>query len=139
MSRDRQDMRNRDLGWWQDLRLAIRLYRDPRVSSVIKALVPLLAALYVLSPIDLVPDFIVGFGQVDDVGVLGLLALAAVALIRRLAPRSVVEEHLTEMGLWDDSETRAGAQETTGDPERIIEAAFSVDSRSTTQSSRRVM
>ena len=38
-------------------RLALRLLREPRVPMVLKA-VPLLAMLYVISPIDFVPDFI---------------------------------------------------------------------------------
>ena len=62
-------------------RLAFRLFREPRVPMVLKA-VPLLALLYVISPIDFVPDFIPGLGQLDDLGIV----LAAPALFVRLCP-----------------------------------------------------
>jgi uncharacterized membrane protein YkvA (DUF1232 family) len=62
-------------------RLATRLFREPRVPTALKA-VPVLALLYVLSPIDLVPDFIPGLGQLDDLGVI----LAALELFVRLCP-----------------------------------------------------
>jgi uncharacterized membrane protein YkvA (DUF1232 family) len=48
------------------VKLLARLARDPRVSSVDKAIV--VATLgYVLMPLDLIPDFIPFLGQVDDV------------------------------------------------------------------------
>ena len=53
----------------QQLRLAGRLLREPRVPAPIK-IIPGLAAAYVLSPIDFVPDFIPAFGQLDDLAVL---------------------------------------------------------------------
>lgn len=62
-------------------RLAIRLFREPRVPMLLKA-VPLFAFLYVLSPIDLVSDFIPGLGQLDDLGII----LAALELFVRLCP-----------------------------------------------------
>lgn len=62
-------------------RLALRLLREPRVPMPLKS-VPLLAFLYVVSPIDLVPDFIPGLGQLDDLGII----LAALELFVRLSP-----------------------------------------------------
>ncbi|MBI5029151.1 MAG: DUF1232 domain-containing protein [Chloroflexi bacterium] len=70
------------------LRLVWRLLNDSRVSTLPKLIVPA-AAVYVLSPIDLVPDVILGLGQLDDVGIVAL----AVALFVELCPRNVVEEH----------------------------------------------
>ena len=69
-------------------RLAIRLFREPRVPMALKA-VPVLALLYVLSPIDLVPDFIPGLGQLDDVGVI----LAAFEFFVRLCPSGAQTFH----------------------------------------------
>lgn len=46
-------------------RLASRLLREPRVPFLAKA-VPLLAVLYLLSPLDLVPDVLPLLGQIDD-------------------------------------------------------------------------
>ena len=54
-------------------RLAWRLLREPVVPRLLK-MVPVLAALYVVSPIDVVPDVLPLLGQLDDLGVL-LLAL----------------------------------------------------------------
>ena len=48
------------------VKLLGRLARDPRVSTVDKALCVATVA-YVLSPIDLIPDFIPFLGQVDDI------------------------------------------------------------------------
>ncbi len=71
------------------LRLVWRLTFDKRVPLLLRFLVPL-ALLYVLSPIDLLPDWVPRLGWVDDLLVLGL----AVLLLTKLAPRHVVEEHL---------------------------------------------
>ena len=62
-------------------RLAIRLFREPRVPALLKAL-PVLAGLYVVSPIDLIPDFLPGLGQLDDLGVI----LATLEVFVRLCP-----------------------------------------------------
>lgn len=69
-------------------RLAFRLLREPRVPMVLKA-VPFLALLYVVSPIDFVPDFIPGLGQLDDLGIV----LAALELFVRLCPGGVHAFH----------------------------------------------
>ena len=70
------------------LQLVWRLLNDTRVSLFPKLLIPI-AILYVLSPIDLIPDFILGLGQLDDIGVVAL----AIALFIELCPRAIVEEH----------------------------------------------
>ena len=70
------------------LRLAWRLLNDARVSLFPKLIIPA-AILYVLSPIDLVPDVILGLGQLDDLGIVAL----AIALFIEFCPRAVVEEH----------------------------------------------
>ena len=43
------------------------VYRDVSIWSI---LVFSLAIIYILSPIDIIPDFILGFGQIDDAAVL---------------------------------------------------------------------
>ena len=50
------------------VRLAVRLLREPQVGWLAK-LVPLLAVMYVLSPLDLVPDVIPIVGELDDLGI----------------------------------------------------------------------
>ncbi len=72
-------------------RLIWRLIWDKRVPIVLRALVPL-AIVYVLSPLDLLPDRRAPFGlaRIDDLIVLGL----AVLLLTKLSPQRVVDEHL---------------------------------------------
>lgn len=55
------------------VRLAWRLLLDDRVPVLVKA-VPVLAILYALWPIDLIPDLFPALGQLDDIAIL-LLAL----------------------------------------------------------------
>jgi uncharacterized membrane protein YkvA (DUF1232 family) len=72
----------------QQVRLAWRLLNDPRVPMRLKALVPA-AVLYIFSPVDFLPDFILGLGQLDDLGII----LAALTLFVRLVPKAIVAEH----------------------------------------------
>ncbi len=86
-----------DPGAIDQARLAWRLLRDPRVSAV-KLAMPVLAALYLVSPIDLMPDFLLGIGQVDDLGLLIALSLLTMRLLPKLAPDHVVAEHRADLG-----------------------------------------
>jgi len=71
------------------LKLIARLVKDPRVSLISK-LVPLGVAAYVLFPTDLLPDFLLGLGQLDDL----MVVLLGFKLFLRLCPREVVQEHV---------------------------------------------
>jgi uncharacterized membrane protein YkvA (DUF1232 family) len=68
-------------------RLYWRLFRDRRVSLIPKALL-VLTLVYVLSPLDVVPDFLPGIGEMDDV----VVVLAGLWLFVRLCPPEVVRE-----------------------------------------------
>jgi uncharacterized membrane protein YkvA (DUF1232 family) len=62
---------------FQNLRLLVPLikdywkgnYRDVSVKSIVIFVGTLI---YIISPIDLMPDYLVGLGQIDDVALLGL-------------------------------------------------------------------
>lgn len=69
------------------VRLAWRLFRDKRVSFGLK-LIPIGGALYVLSPIDFLPDAVLGLGQLDDIGVI----LLTLNLFIEMCPKEVVDE-----------------------------------------------
>ena len=69
--------------------LVWRLLFDKRVSIFIRALVPL-ALLYIISPFDLIKDRIPVLGRFDDLIVIGL----ALLFLIKLAPKSVVDEHM---------------------------------------------
>jgi len=71
-------------------RLGWRLVRDPRIPFRPRALA-VGALVYVMSPIDILPDFLPIVGGLDDVL---LLALALNALIQAAGPQ-VLSEHWT--------------------------------------------
>lgn len=112
-------------------RLSFRLLRDPAVPFFVK-LVPLAAVLYLLWPIDGLPDFIPALGQLDDVGVL-VLALES---FLRLCPESVVAFHRSALatrqgftpapGTSSGTGTAPGPDQATGP---IIDAEFRRDDR----------
>jgi uncharacterized membrane protein YkvA (DUF1232 family) len=68
--------------------LLFGLLRDDRISKADKAILAG-TILYVISPLDLIPDFIPFIGQVDDVY---LIAISLLRLLNR-AEREVVEDH----------------------------------------------
>jgi uncharacterized membrane protein YkvA (DUF1232 family) len=71
-----------------DAHLAVRLFREPAVPVILKA-VPIVALAYVLSPLDFLPDFIPIIGQLDDIGV----ALLGLKAFLRLCPTDAVAFH----------------------------------------------
>jgi uncharacterized membrane protein YkvA (DUF1232 family) len=71
-----------------DVHLTLRLLREPAVPAYLKV-VPFAALAYVLSPLDLLPDFIPIVGQLDDLGVV----ILGVKLFLRLCPADVVAFH----------------------------------------------
>jgi uncharacterized membrane protein YkvA (DUF1232 family) len=74
-------------------RLCWRLWRDRRVPKYLKGML-VGALLYVLSPVDLIPGFLVPvIGQLDDV----TLVLLAGYLFIRWSPQAVVHEHLSSL------------------------------------------
>ena len=70
------------------LRLAIRLIRDPSVPLLMKVL-PILAVLYVIFPIDFVPDVLPVVGQLDDLGIM----LLGVETFVRICPADAAQHH----------------------------------------------
>lgn len=79
----------------QHARLVWRLLRDRRVPLAAKLAVPAAIAALV-SPVDVIPDLLVGLlglGVVDD---LALLLIAA-RLVMAMAPPEVVAEHLARL------------------------------------------
>jgi len=74
------------------VRLTLRLLREPAVPLLTKVL-PAAAALYLISPLDFVPDVLPILGQLDDAGVM-LLALES---FLKLCPEAVVTYHREAM------------------------------------------
>ncbi len=78
------------------VRLAWRLLRDERVSAL-KYLLPALLAVYVFSPVDMIPDLFLGIGQVDDVGAIIVAAMMLIRFLPKVAPADVVAEHQQDL------------------------------------------
>jgi uncharacterized membrane protein YkvA (DUF1232 family) len=68
--------------------LLYRLARDPRVPARSKATLFILGG-YLASPIDLIPDFIPGIGQLDDIAI---VAFVLDQMLNRI-PEDIVREH----------------------------------------------
>lgn len=71
-----------------DVRLGARLLREPAVPLATKAVMPL-ALVYLISPIDVLPDFVPVLGQLDDLA----LVYVALKLFLRLCPPAAVAFH----------------------------------------------
>jgi uncharacterized membrane protein YkvA (DUF1232 family) len=111
-------------------RLSFRLFRDPRVPTWVKAALPVIAALYLVLPIDLIPDFILGLGQIDDLSVLGVMIFAMTKLLPKLAPEEVVGEHLSDI--------RTGRRWSRRNDDSMVDVAFTVaDEREADSNQRR--
>jgi uncharacterized membrane protein YkvA (DUF1232 family) len=75
-------------GMWVRLQLTWRLLNDDRVPVWTK-IIPVIAFLYIISPLDILPDVLLGMGQIDDFVVL----ISGLELFERMIPVHIVEEH----------------------------------------------
>ena len=102
--------------------LAWRLLQDDRVPTFLKVTIPLGVALYFISPLDFIPDFIPVLGQLDDLGVI----LLGMTLFINLAPRNVVNEHRERLGMAPLSGGRADSGSRAADSQetRVIDGTY---------------
>lgn len=101
---------------FNDMSLAWRLIFDRRVSGGAK-MIPLAMIVYILSPIDLIPDILLPFGIVDDLTAF----LLGLQLFIRSAPPGVVDEY--RAGKPKRRENIAAQH---GDHPQIIEGQYEV-------------
>ena len=78
------------MGILRKIVLAYKLLRDSRVPVLLKA-IPMLGLAYLVFPMDLIADPILGLGQLDDLTVI----LLSIKTFVDLCPPELVEEHLT--------------------------------------------
>jgi uncharacterized membrane protein YkvA (DUF1232 family) len=83
--------------------LTWKLLFDPRVPFWMKG-VALAPIVYVLSPIDLIPDVVLGLGQLDDLGIV----LAGMRLFEAIAPAYIVEEYRSAIKAKNDENIVSG-------------------------------
>lgn len=80
-------------GFLKQARLGWRLLKDNRVPAWVK-LIPVAGLVYLLSPIDIIPDWVLpGLGEVDDLAVL----ILALKMFVDLSPPGIVREHLDDL------------------------------------------
>jgi uncharacterized membrane protein YkvA (DUF1232 family) len=105
-------------GLIKQARLAWRLWNDRRVPGWVK-LIPVAGLIYLLSPIDLIPDLMLpGLGEVDDV----VLLLLSLKMFVDFSPPGVVREHLE--GLM--GKRRQGRSSSDAAHESYIDAPYRV-------------
>ena len=75
------------------------------------------AILYIVSPIDILPDMILGLGQLDDL----VLLLVAVAVFLVSVPRPILIEHLRGGGQGRSEEGQGGSDA------NVIEGSYRVE------------
>jgi uncharacterized membrane protein YkvA (DUF1232 family) len=115
-SSDWQHARDWSFGLVEDLRLAWRLMQDERVPWLTKV-IPVAAVVYVISPIDFIPDFFLGLGQLDDIAIL----LLALKTFISLSPQSVVDQYLSSF-----KKSESGRPTSTIDDSNCITAEYRV-------------
>ena len=103
------------LNLWRTGRLVWRLMGDRRVPLSAKLVLPA-GLLYALFPLDLLPDFLLALGQLDDLTVL----LISMALFLHLCPPHVVMEHL------EDLAGRKPQPDREPDPKKVIDGDYRI-------------
>lgn len=97
---------------FKQVRLVWLLFTDKRVSLWIKSVLPL-SLLYFIWPIDFIPDVVLGFGQLDDIGVI----LLGMALFVKLCPPELVNYYLNQIEFGGDSDD---------DEREIVDASYKI-------------
>ena len=102
-------------------RLVMGLMLDRRVPLRLKLLLPA-AIVYLVSPIDLIPDLILPvLGRVDDVIVIAV----ALAVFLAMAPRDVVLEHVRRR---KTGQAKDGSGDDSGRPRKpVIEGTYRIE------------
>lgn len=100
---------------WQQARLVYYLLRDPEVPFYLK-LLPFTAVIYLLWPIDLLPDLAPVLGQLDDVTAL----LVTSKVFIELAPPHLVARYMDRIRVSDGFARAAEADEVGNVDEKII-------------------
>lgn len=100
-------------------RLVWQLLLDSRVPVGVKS-IPLFVLLYLISPIDMLPDPILGLGQLDDLAVI----LLGLNLFIRMSPSWIVQQYRDMMGAAGPAQKGSDSGGTEAKP--IIDATYRV-------------
>ena len=98
---------------WDNVRVAWGLVRDNRISPMLRFGIPALVAAYIILPIDLVPDFLPGLGQLDDIAAIWL----GLRYFLSACPPDIVAEYRTNI---------RGARESTVQDPDVVDGDYRV-------------
>ena len=120
MANTRKIIANQNSGFFHELimrlKLILRLISDRQVNFLLK-LLPIAAAIYVISPVDLIPGAVLPvIGALDDAVVIWL----GTSLFVALCPDDIVQEHTNALknvitGAWRDAPHQDEADEIIAD------------------------
>jgi uncharacterized membrane protein YkvA (DUF1232 family) len=102
-------------GLLRQLKLVWLLFRDNRVPLLTKSVLPI-SLLYLISPIDFLPDVFLGLGQLDDLGVI----LLGMALFVKLCPQEIVNYYLNQLEYGDAATHELDNDETIDTTYRVV-------------------
>ena len=85
------------LGGPARFRVTIRIMRDPRVGAWMKWVVPIITIFYIVSPMNVIPDFMPVTGELDDLLVAALAMAAMMKIVPLVTPREIVDQHVAAM------------------------------------------
>ena len=106
----------------KNIKLIWRLLNDRRISPWLKMIIPV-TLLYLLFPVDIVPDFVPGLGQLDDIAVI----LLGLKFFVEMCPEEIVRQHLDELASVVSPWRVVEEDETPeAEPSRYIEAPYQV-------------
>ena len=105
----------------RQIRLAWKLFFDPRVPLWLKTIVPA-SLIYLISPVDLIPDVALGLGQLDDLAVL----IIGVKLFIELCPPEIVREHMQELLGEANWRVEPNAPDSASSTPQIIDAPYEI-------------
>ncbi len=106
----------------KNVKLIWRLLNDKRVSPWPKMIIPA-TLLYLLFPVDIVPDIAPGLGQLDDIAVI----LLGLKFFVEMCPEEVVRQHLDELASVASPWRIVEEDETPeAEPSRYIEVPYRV-------------
>jgi uncharacterized membrane protein YkvA (DUF1232 family) len=78
-------------------RVTIRIMRDPRVGSWMKWVVPIVTIIYMMSPMNMIPDFQLVTGELDDLLIASLAMAAMMKIVPLVTPAEIVDEHINAL------------------------------------------
>jgi uncharacterized membrane protein YkvA (DUF1232 family) len=78
-------------------RVTIRIMRDPRAGSWMKWVVPIVTIIYMMSPMNVIPDFQLVTGELDDLLIASLAMAAMMKIVPMVTPVEIVDEHINAL------------------------------------------